>query len=115
MPSSPSRPARSAHETTLARRLFGHLRAGMLLIADRGFVGFDLWAEAAGTGTDLLWRVKTNMVLPVLELLPDGSYLSQIAAGGDRKRTNPTTVRVVEYTLAATSTVYRLISMILDP
>jgi hypothetical protein len=105
----------SAHETTLARRLFGQLRAGMLLIADRGFVGFDLWAEAAATGADLLWRVKTNMVLPVVELLPDGSYLSQIAAAGDRKRTNPTTVRVVEYTLAGADTVYRLITTIRDP
>jgi Insertion element 4 transposase N-terminal/Transposase DDE domain len=105
----------STHETTLARRLFSHLRGGMLLLADRGFVGFDLWAEAAGTGADLLWRVKTNMVLPVLEQLPDGSYLSQIVAASDRKRCNPTTVRVIEYTLAATETVYRLITTILDP
>ncbi len=105
----------STHETTLARRLFDHLRAGMLLLADRGFVGFDLWVEAVATGADLLWRVKTNMVLPVLEPLPDGSYLSQIVAAGDRKRRNPTTVRVVEYTLAATDTVYRLITTILDP
>ncbi|MFD0582250.1 IS4 family transposase [Dactylosporangium darangshiense] len=105
----------SVHETTLARRLFGQLRAGMLLIADRGFVGFDLWAEAAATGADLLWRVKTNMVLPVVALLPDGSYLSRIVAAGDRKRTNPATVRVVEYTLAGADTVYRLITTILDP
>lgn len=105
----------SMHETTLARRLFGHLRPGMLLIADRGFVGFDLWAQAAGTGADLLWRVKTNMVLPVVELLTDGSYLSQIVAAGDAKRRNPTTVRVVEYTLDTTATIYRLITTILDP
>jgi Transposase DDE domain len=105
----------ATHETTLARRLFTHLRAGMLLLADRGFVGFDLWTEATATGADLLWRVKTNMVLPVLRLLPDGSYLSQIVAAGDRKRANPTTVRVVEYTLAATDTVYRLITTIVDP
>jgi len=105
----------SSHETTLARRLFGRLRPGMLLIADRGFVGFDLWAQAAGTGADLLWRVKTNMVLPVLEMLPDGSYLSQIVAARDAKRRHPATVRVVEYTLAATDTVYRLITTILDP
>jgi hypothetical protein len=105
----------STHETTLARRLFAHLHAGMLLIADRGFVGFDLWAEAGASGADLLWRVKTNMVLPVVELLPDGSYLSHIVAASDRKRTNPATVRVVEYTLDATDTVYRLITTILDP
>jgi hypothetical protein len=107
--------ALAAHETTLARRLFGHLRAGMLLIADRGFAGFDLWAEAAATGADLLWRVKTNAVLPVVEMLADGSYLSHIVAGSDRKRANPATVRVVEYTLAGSDTVYRLITTILDP
>jgi len=105
----------SAHETTLGRRLFGHLRPGMLLIADRGFVGFDLWTEAAATGADLLWRVKSNMVLPAVQTLGDGSYLSQIAAAADRKRHNPTTVRVVEYTLAGRDTVYRLITTILDP
>jgi hypothetical protein len=103
------------HETTLARRLFASLSAGMLLIADRGFAGFDLWTEAAATGADLLWRVKTNSVLPVVQMLADGSYLSQIAAAGDRKRTHPATVRVVEYTLAGSDTVYRLITTILDP
>ena len=103
------------HETTLARRLFASLSAGMLLIADRGFAGFDLWTAAAATGADLLWRVKTNSVLPVVQMLADGSYLSQIAAAGDRKRTNPATVRVVEYTLAGSDTVYRLITNILDP
>jgi Insertion element 4 transposase N-terminal/Transposase DDE domain len=105
----------SVHETTLARQLFSHLRPGMLLIADRGFVGFDLWAEAVATGADLLWRVKTNMVFPVVQMLPDGSYLSQIVAAGDRKRTNPATVRVIEYTLAGQDTIYRLITTILDP
>ena len=47
----------------------------MLLIADRGFAGFDLWRAAAATGADLLWRVKNSAVLPVAEQLADGSYL----------------------------------------
>ena len=42
--------ALAVHETELARRLFGRLRAGMLLIADRGFTGFGLWRAAAATG-----------------------------------------------------------------
>jgi hypothetical protein len=54
-------------------------------------------------------------VLPVVELLPDGSYRSQIAAAADRKRQNPATVRVVEYSLAGSDTIYRLITTILDP
>ena len=104
------------HETELARRLFGRLRAGMLLIADRGFTGFDLWRAAAATGADLLWRVRNSAVLPVAEQLADGSYLSHIYAARDKHRhADPITVRVVEYTLAGQATVYRLITTILDP
>src|SRR6266576_3940377 len=106
----------AVHETELARRLLGHLRTGMLLIADRGFTGFDLWRAAAATGADLLWRVKNAAVLPVVEQLADGSYLSHIYAARDKHRhADPITVRVVEYTLAGQATVYRLITTILDP
>jgi len=106
----------AVHETELARRLFGHLRAGMLLIADRGFTGFDLWRAAAATGADLLWRVRNSAVLPVAEQLADGSYLSHIYAARDKHRhADPITVRVVEYTLAGQATVYRLITTITDP
>jgi hypothetical protein len=106
----------AVHETELARRLLGHLRAGMLLIADRGFAGFDLWRAAASTGADLLWRVRNSAVLPVVEQLADGSYLSHIYAARDRHRhADPATVRVIEYTLAGSATVYRLITTITDP
>ena len=106
----------AVHETELARRLLGHLRAGMLLIADRGFAGFDLWRAAASTGADLLWRVRNSAVLPVVEQLADGSYLSQIYAARDKHRhADPATVRVIEYTLAGSATVYRLITTITDP
>lgn len=111
----------SVHETVLARRLFGRLTAGMLLLADRGFVGFDLWRAAAASGADLLWRVKNSAVLPVVEALGDGSYLSEIVAARDKnRRADPITVRVIEYTLgdgtnATDGTVYRLITTILDP
>jgi hypothetical protein len=106
------------HETVLARRLFERLDAGMLMLADRGFVGFDLWRDAAATGADLLWRVKNSAVLPVVQALEDGSYLSQIVAARDKnRRADPITVRVIEYTLdpGAEGTVYRLITTILDP
>jgi Transposase DDE domain len=108
--------ALAVHETELARRLFGHLRAGMLLIADRGFAGFDLWRAAAASGADLLWRARNSAVLPAAEQLADGSYLSQIYAARDKRRhADPATVRVIEYTLAGSATVYRLITTILDP
>ena len=56
----------------------------MLLLADRGFVGFDLWRAAAATGAELVWRTKTNAVLPVDRQLGDGSYLSRIYAARDQ-------------------------------
>jgi hypothetical protein len=108
--------ALAVHETELARRLFTRLRAGMLLIAGRGFAGFDLWRAAAAGGADLLWRARNSAVLPVAEQLADGSYLSQIYAARDKRRhADPATVRVIEYTLAGSATVYRLITTILDP
>lgn len=41
---------------------------------------------AAATGTDLLWRVKGHLVLPLCRALPDGSYLSKIVAARDKNR-----------------------------
>lgn len=106
----------STHETKLARALLGSLKPGMVLLADRAFLGFDLWRAATNTGADLLWRVRANAVLPVVRQLDDGSYLSEIVASRDYyRRADPITVRVVEYTLGTDKTVYRLVTTILDP
>ena len=51
---------RGTGERALAGDLLGELRAGMLLLADRGFYGYRLWTAAAGTGADLLWRVTAR-------------------------------------------------------
>jgi hypothetical protein len=108
----------SASEQSLSRQLFTRLQEGMLLLADRGFYGFELWQAARVSGADLLWRVRKNAALPVVRVLGDGSYLSEVFAEADRRsRRNPVVVRVVEYTLARTgdATVYRLVTSILDP
>ncbi|WP_405996798.1 IS4 family transposase [Streptomyces sp. NBC_00829] len=108
----------AVHETVLAQRLFSSLTPGMMLLADRGFHGFDLWRAAAATGADLLWRVKNDAVLPIRALLVDGSYLSEIVAARDKnRRADPVRVRVIEYTLGrdGSGTVYRLITTVLDP
>jgi Insertion element 4 transposase N-terminal/Transposase DDE domain len=111
-------------ETTLAAGLLtdGALGPQVLLLADRQFVDANLWRQAAATGAQLLWRTRTNAVLPVLETFDDGSYLSQIAAATDRRHgVTPTMVRVVEYTLGkdpgrpAAPAPYRLLTTILDP
>ncbi|MER7819997.1 IS4 family transposase [Streptomyces sp. NPDC096153] len=103
-------------EQTLARTVLSSLRTGMLLLADRGFYSVDLWCKAAATGADLLWRVRKDLVLPVVEQLSDGSYLTEIFDRSDIHHTRRgVPVRAVEYTIAGHEGVYRLITTILDP
>jgi len=61
-----------AGEQTLARRLYPRLADDWLLIADRNFYSWTDWEQASGAA--LLWRVKSDLRLPVLATLPDGSY-----------------------------------------
>ena len=60
--------------------LYPRLEEDWLLIADRGFYNWQDWCAAADTGAALLWRVKSDLRLPVLELLPDGSYRSVLVS-----------------------------------
>ena len=106
-------------EPILARRVIKHLRPDMLCLADRGFVGFELWSQAAETGAALLWRVRKNMKLPCLEALPDGSYLSKLYPSDKDRRhdRNSILVRVIDYRLQGiegAEPVYRLITTITD-
>lgn len=89
----------STGEKTMARDVVAHLTPGMLCLADRNFYGFQLWAKAAATGADLLWRVTHNLTLTCTQKLPDGSYLAGIYPSvKDRRRgENGMTVRVVAY------------------
>jgi hypothetical protein len=110
-------------EQALAGQLLGHLRGGMLLLADRNFYSWALWHAAAGTGADLLWRAASSMQLTVLAELPDGSFLAHVndpaavharnRRNGQRRRrgsklppeTGPLpgmTVRVIEFTVTVT-------------
>lgn len=106
----------SVGEHALARKVFTSLKPGMLLLADRGFFGVDLWQNAAATGCDLLWRVRKDIVLPVIEQLADGSYVTEIFDQSDIHHTRTgIRVRAVEYTITGREGVYRLITTILDP
>jgi hypothetical protein len=67
-------------EQSLARSLYPRLEEDWLLIADRNFYNWADWCVAADTGAALLWRVKSDLTLPVLELLPDGSYRSVLVS-----------------------------------
>jgi hypothetical protein len=129
-------------EQALARQLLGSLRAGMLLLADKGFYSYRLWTAAAAAGAHLLWRVKDSMHLPVAAELPDGSWLAHVNdpraaqarlhGNGQRRRrgsklppdTRPLpgiTVRVIDYVLTVTEDDgttrtgrYRLLTTLLD-
>jgi Insertion element 4 transposase N-terminal/Transposase DDE domain len=110
-------------EQTLAHQLAGErgpLGPGVLLLADRLFVGAKLWQQMVHTGADLVWRVrcgsKTAPKLPIERVLADGSWLSHLRADRGRR----IIVRVVEYTLTdpgrrTSVDRYRLVTTILDP
>jgi Transposase DDE domain len=70
-------------EQKLAAALTGCLQPGMLLPADRGLWSHALWGACSAAGADLLWRVKSDIRLPVRQQLPDGSWLS--VANGTRE------------------------------
>ncbi len=117
-------------EQPLARQLLGKLSPGDLLLADRNFLGHGLLAEVLATGAHVLWRAKSGVDLPVLEVLPDGTWLSRIAdpaASRRMRRTGATggdipgiPVRVIEYSVTSedgseTSETFTLVTGITDP
>jgi Insertion element 4 transposase N-terminal/Transposase DDE domain len=106
-------------EITLAKAALKRLKPGMLCLADRNFLGYQLWQQAQASGADLLWRGKKHLRLAREAELPDGSYLSRIYASERdwRKKTNGIRVRVIEYTLEGVPEAepsYRLVTTILD-
>jgi hypothetical protein len=63
-------------EKTLAGRLYSRLRADELLTADRNFYSWQAWDTAQATGAALVWRAPTQLDLPVVKVLRDGTYLT---------------------------------------
>jgi len=107
-------------EVALAKQLIHRLEPGMLCLADRLFYGFPLWNEAVATGAELLWRVQKKIPLPRLQMLADGSYLSEIRARSNAKvaeRVRRVPVRVIEFnvTVGHRREHYRVITTLLDP
>jgi hypothetical protein len=129
--------SKGSGEQSLARTLYPWLEQDWLLIADRNFFNWRDWCAAADTGAALLWRVKSDLRLPVLELLPDGSYRSVLVnpkvtgaarqklieaarAGEDLDPGKARHARVVEYEVPGrerdgTGELIALITTITDP
>lgn len=119
-------------ERTQVERLLVAFEPGMLVLADAGLYSYELWKAAAETGAALVWRVQAELGLPVLAVLPDGSYLSEVGDPKqkrhnreyERKRraggvaVDYLQLRVVEYEIPdrdGRSDVIRLVTTILDP
>lgn len=124
-------------ERSLAADLLRSYEPDMLVMSDRNVYSFEFWAECLETGADLLWRVNSNVELPVLTPLTDGSYLSLVMnpalrgnrrnrliaaarAGQDIDPDDGIIVRVVEYDIPdrqgnGTGELICLITSILDP
>ena len=99
-------------ETRYAPRLFGCLRPGMLLLADRNFAVKDLIEQIHTAGADLLIRCKANRNLPAIKRCPDGSWLTRLGT---------VTVRVIDAEINVTTAGqphhtgrYRLITTLTD-
>lgn len=115
-------------ERELLTRFLDAIEPDMLVLVDRGFYSYDLWSEVAETGAALVWRVKDQVDLPVLEWCPDGSYRPELLPPGMRQqvkvgRKSPipagmaVPVRVIEYTVTNRGDapeMIRLVTSILD-
>jgi hypothetical protein len=124
-----------ADELDLARGLIASLRPGMLLVADRYFLGYEMWSLAVGSGADLLWRAKANRVFHPVKHLADGSYLALLPTPAETRRCGSARkqrlathaprhgllVRVIDYTITVTAPdgssrteTFRLVTTLLD-
>ena len=113
-------------EQVLAEQLRPALQPGMLLLGDRNFPSWKLWARCAETGAHLLWRVKASRLLPRLGTFTDGSWLAVLPKPGTGGQFG-CWVRVIEYTVTVTTTdprtgqlthrteLFRLLTTICDP
>lgn len=101
-------------ELTMAESVMDQADSSMVVTADRGFNGYEFWQRGLRTGAKLVFRVKKSLFLPRLEVLADGSYISEIRSDKNLKgKIRKTKVRVIEYALEGipdTEPSYRLIS-----
>lgn len=124
-------------EKTLAMGLYPRLRPDELLTADRNFYSFQAWSAAVRTGAALLWRAPTQLRLPVVAVLADGTYTSVLIdpkirgarreriiaaaqAGAELDPDQAHLVRVIEYDVPdrdgnGTGELIALITTIIDP
>ncbi|MFD4441286.1 IS4 family transposase [Nocardia sp. NPDC058519] len=112
-------------EQALTESVARSLCPGMLLLADHAHLRHHLWDLCRSSGADLLWRVASDVALPVEKRYPDGSFVSHVYPGtrGYHNDRDAILVRVVEYPCAPSETAPvggaertgRLLTTIIDP
>lgn len=107
----------STGEAELAERLLPRMDSSMLVLADRYYATHPFLSGLRERGCQFLVRARDNAVLPVDEVLSDGSYLSWVfpSPKARRNQIDGLRVRVIEYALSANKTTYRLVTTLLDP
>jgi hypothetical protein len=99
-------------EPAYVTRLLGSLHQGMIVLLDRGLSSNALLDAIAGAEADFLARLSAARKPPVLQHLPDGSFVSVL--GGVK-------VRIIECRITISTTAgrqtgtYRLATTLLDP
>jgi hypothetical protein len=107
----------ATHELVLAEQLTPALTPEMLLLEDRGFVGYGWWRQVRATGAQVLCRVRSNFPLPCRQVLPDGTFMSELRP--PRGTEGPVLpVRVIDYAMPGVPGAevrYRICTSLLDP
>jgi hypothetical protein len=115
-------------ERKLAWDLLPEMCSDMLVLFDRGFYSYEYYAAVTGARAQAVFRLPKSVILPVLERLPDNSYLSELVPAQAKadikkgKRVNPApgtviAVRVIEYQITNRNSkeeTIRLVTSILD-
>jgi hypothetical protein len=111
--------AYTTSELAMSKALVDRLEPGMVLLADRGFTGFELWQQGIATGADLIWRAKSNVKPRRIESLEDGSWLAEMRKNNSKLDSDHVVIRVVEYSIDDGSGTemgpFRLFTTLLDP
>lgn len=104
-------------EAKLAKKVVARLPADALCLADRYFFSYPLWQAALMSGAALLWRMRSDLVLPKLKRLSDGSYLTKIypSARARARDIGGIPARLITYRLGKGREEYRLLCSIMDP
>lgn len=103
-------------------RLLRSVKAGMLVLWDRGFHNYDMVVGARSRGAHVLARLPAHVKLKRQQTFDDDSYLAYLQPSSyqRRKQGERCLVRIIEYrvtdpALADPAEIHRLVTTLLDP